>query len=78
MASYGSGSFGTVSWREKKKLFTSVQSALIQSWLVLPGQSQVPNGFFIWLQIPTKSWAFVPPDIKKMLRMAYLKGDMAD
>ena len=69
---------GTAFLREKKNLFTSVQSALIQSWLVLPGQSQVPNGFFIWLQIPTKSWAFVPPDIKKMLRMAYLKGDMAD
>ena len=70
--------FWTVSLREKKKLFTSVQSALIQSWLVLPGQSQVPKGFFIWLQIPTKSWAFIPPDIKKMLSMAYLKADMAD
>ena len=62
--------------KNKEKVITSVQSALIQSWLVLPGQSQVPKGFFIWSQSPV-NWA-LDPELRKRQSMANPMADMAD
>ncbi len=56
-------------------VFTSVQSALTQSWLVSE-QSQVPKGFAIRLQ-SSVNWALAP-ETRKMPKMANLEADMAD